>query len=135
MQANVVSRKESTPTHNLSVAESTRKYLLRPASPEEAGLFYAQTQELEQKAPTVGRVSFASGERIEHTGSAEYLKAIWEELPYHATTSFRFETLTSDPEVRKAADDALYDLYGEEPPRPLEDYQEQPDTGMMMGGM
>ena len=27
-----------------------------------------------------------------------------------------------DPAVRKAVDDMVYDLYGEENPRPLEDY-------------
>ena len=30
---------------------------------------------------------------------------------------------------------SLYDLYGEENPRLLEDYQEQPDQGMTMGGI
>lgn len=87
------------------------------------------------KPAIVGRVSFASGEQLEYSNPVEYLKAIREELPYHATTGFRFETLASAPELRKAADDALYDLYGEENPRPLEDYQEQPEQGMTMGGM
>ena len=89
----------------------------------------------EQKEPPIGRVSFASGEQIEYTDPDEYLRAIREELPYHATSGFRYETLTSAPEVRKAVDDMLYDLYGEENPRPLEDYQEQPEQGMTMGGM
>ncbi len=31
--------------------------------------------------------------------------------------------------------DAMVCLYGEENPRKLEEYQEQPDTGMTMGGM
>lgn len=123
------------------IVETERyRYLLR-CNPIEGdyqaylACFDRQAQELGQKAPIVGRVNFASGERIEYTDPAEYLKAIREELPYHATTGFRFETLTSAPEVRKAADDALYDLYGEENPRPLEDYQEQPEQGMTMGGM
>ena len=94
-----------------------------------------QRQKPEQNAPIVGRVSFANGEQIEYTAPAEYLKLIREELPYHATTGFRFETLTSDPEIRKAADDTLYDLYGEENPRCLADYQEQSNTGITMGGM
>lgn len=97
--------------------------------------FDKQEQELGQKKTLVGRVRFASGEQIEYTDPAEYLNAIREELPFHATTGFRFETLTSDPEVRKAVDDMLYDLYGEENPRPLEDYLEQPEQGMTMGGM
>ena len=83
----------------------------------------------------VGRVSFASGERIEYTDPAKYLRAVKEELPYQSSSGFRFETLTSDPEVRKTVDDMLYDLYGEENPRTLEDYQEQPEQGMTMGGM
>ena len=85
--------------------------------------------------PLVGRVSFANGERIEYTDPAKYLRAVKEELPYQSSSGFRFETLTSDPEVRKTVDDMLYDLYGEENPRTLEDYQEQPEQGMTMGGM
>lgn len=95
----------------------------------------ASLQESKQKGPLIGRVTFASGEQIEYTDPAEYLRAIREELPYHATSGFRYETLTRDPEVRKAVDDMLYDLYGEENPRPLEDYQEQSEQGMTMGGM
>lgn len=129
-----------TQNYGYTVETERYRYLLR-CNPIEGdyqaylACFDKQAQELGQKAPIVGRVSFASGEQIEYTDPAEYLKAIREELPYHATTGFRFETLTSDPEVRKAADDALYDLYGEENPRPLEDYQEQPEQGMTMGGM
>ena len=85
--------------------------------------------------PPVGRVTFASGERLEFTDPEEYLQTVREELPFHATTGFRFETLTSDPEIRKAADDAIYHLFGEENPRELEDYQEPPDQDMTMGGM
>ena len=80
--------------------------------------------------PLVGRVTFASGERIGYTDPEEYIKAVREELPCHSTSGFRYETLTDDPEVRKAVDDVLYDLHGEENPRPLEDY-----GGMTMGGM
>ena len=83
----------------------------------------------------VGRISFASGERIEYTDPAEYLRAVKEELPYQSSGGFRFETLTNAPEVRKAVDDMLYDLFCEENPRTLEDYQKQPETGMTMGGM
>ena len=55
-----------------------------------------------------------------------------EEPPCHSTSGFRYETLTDDPEVRKAVDDILCDLYGEENPRPLEDYGR---GGMTMRGM
>ena len=83
----------------------------------------------------VGRVSFVSGEQKEYTDAEAYLQCIREELPDRPITGFRYETLTDDPAVRKQADDILYDLYGEENPRLLEDYQEQPDQGMTMGGM
>ena len=82
--------------------------------------------------PLVGRVTFANGERIGYTDPEEYINAVKEELPYHATSGFRYETLTDDPEVRKAVDDILHDLYGEENPRPLADYG---SGGMTMGGM
>ena len=54
---------------------------------------------------------------------------------YHATSGFHYETLTDDPQMRKAVDDILYDLYGEENPRPLEDYEQEPNQGMTFGGM
>lgn len=70
----------------------------------------------------VGRVTFANGEHMEFTAPQNYLRTIREELPTKDLTGFRFETLTDDPAVRKAVDDMVYDLYGEENPRPLEDY-------------
>ena len=70
----------------------------------------------------VGRVTFANGEPMEFTAPQNYLRTIREELPTKDLTGFRFETLTDDPAVRKAVDDMVYDLYGEENPRPLEDY-------------
>ncbi|MCI9332998.1 MAG: hypothetical protein HFG05_12670 [Oscillibacter sp.] len=81
--------------------------------------------------PLVGRVTFASGERIGYTDPEEYIRVIREELPHHPTSGFRYETLTGDPEIRKQVDDILYDLYGEENPRPLADH----GGGMTMGGM
>ena len=94
----------------------------------------AQRMELAGQPP-VGRVTFASGEQLEFTDPEEYLQTVREELPFHATTGFRFETLSSDPEIRKAADDAIYHLFGEENPRELEDYQKPPDQDMTLGGM
>ena len=67
--------------------------------------------------------------------AAETLKAvrtIREELPTKDGTGFRFEPLTDDPAVRKAVDDMVYDLYGEENPRPLADYIAR--HGQEMGG-
>ena len=94
-----------------------------------------QRQNLAEQPVVVGRVSFASGEQKEYTDAEAYLQCIREELPDRPVTGFRYETLTDDSAVRKQADDILYDLYGEENPRPLEDYQEQPDQGMTMGGV
>lgn len=137
------SRKSGKPCADWSEVKMSSKEPLqfkpRPASPNEAGIFYALPPEKDEKkrqsGQLVGRVTFTSGERLEFTDPEEYLQTVREELPFHATTGFRFETLTSDPEIRKAVDDALYDLYGEENPRQLEDYQERPDQGMTMGGM
>ena len=56
-------------------------------------------------------------------------------MPYRPTTGLRYEVLTDDPAVRKAVDDIVFDLYGEENPRQLEEYQKTPDQGMTMGGI
>ena len=77
----------------------------------------------------IGRISFANGEQEDFTDPQKYLQTVQEELPYQAATGFRCETLTDDPAVRKAVDDMLCDLYGEENPKQLEDYN------MMIGGM
>jgi len=85
--------------------------------------------------PLIGRATFASGESEDFTDPERYLQTVREELPYQATTGFRCETLTNDPAVRKAVDDMLYDLYGEENPRSLEDHEKSSRKGMPMGGM
>ena len=74
-------------------------------------------QRLTQKEALVGRVTYAGGEERTFTDAQKYLGTIREELPYQATTGFRYETLTDDPAVRKAADDLLLDFAGEENPR------------------
>ena len=74
-------------------------------------------QRLTQKEALVGRVAYAGGEERTFTDAQKYLDTIREELPYQATTGFRYETLTDDPAVRKAADDLLLDFAGEENPR------------------
>ncbi|MCB7051109.1 hypothetical protein LIZ34_12140 [Intestinimonas butyriciproducens] len=94
-----------------------------------------QRQNLAEQPVVIGRVTYAGGEQVEYTDAEAYLQCIREELPNHPVTGFRYETLTDDPAVRKQADDILYDLNGEENPRPLEDYQKQTNQGMMMGGM
>lgn len=104
---------------------------LREATPENEKELVAECIKLWDQAenaeaePLVGRVRFASGEQTEYTDVEEYIKAVKEELPYRSTTGFEFQTLTKDPAVRKAVDDEIYNLYGEENPRRLEDYQEQ----------
>lgn len=92
-----------------------------------------QRQQAEKLA--VGRVSFASGEEITYTNPEEYLKAIREELPYHATSGFRYQTFTDDPQVRKVVDDEIYNLFGEKNPRALEEYENPPAQGINFGGM
>ena len=100
--------------------------ILRPASREEAGLFYSDGDQdavlgtvdhvTRQREQLVGRVTYANGDQQEFTDPQEYLRTIQEELPYRNTTGFRHETLTDDPAVREAADDILWDFAGEENP-------------------
>ena len=85
--------------------------------------------------PIVGRVSFANGETQEFTDADEYLTCIREELPYAATSGFRFRTVTRDPAIRKAVDDIVFDLYGEENPCTEEDYKLDLSEDIQMGGM
>lgn len=92
----------------------------------------ARLRQLLDESPAAGQVTFASGERWNVIDAQKYLQTIQKELPYHSTTGFQFETLTDDPAIRKAVDDMLYDLYGEENPRQIEDYG---GSGMTMGGM
>ena len=112
-------RKEDQASRGNNPAENQR-LSLRPASREEAGLFYSddlRQQRMRRQEPLVGRVTYASGERQEFTDPREYLQTIREELPYRNTTGFRHETLTDDPSVREAVDDILWDFVGEENPR------------------
>ena len=97
--------------------------LLRPASFEEAGLFYSELDAEQDKVlGTVGRVTYADGTRQEFTDPQQYLRTIREELPYRNTTGFRYETLTDDPQVKKAVDDIILDFAGEENPKRVCDY-------------
>ena len=74
-------------------------------------------QKMAQKNCLVGQVTYANGDRQEFTDAGQYLQTIREELPYWNTTGFQYETLTDDPQVRKAADDILLNFAGEENPR------------------
>ena len=74
-------------------------------------------QEMARQEKLVGRVTYASGEQQAFCDPQRYLQTIREELPYRNTTGFRYETLTDDPAVKKAVDDILLDVAGEENPR------------------
>ena len=98
------------------------RYCLRctPSPGDYQGYLYCydlRQQQMVQQDKPVGRVTYASGEQTDFTDSAAFLQAIREELPYMATTGFRYELLTDDPDIRKAADDILLDFAGEENPR------------------
>ena len=86
-------------------------------------------------AQIVGSVSFINGDAWQFTDAKEYLDCIREELPHEATAGFRFRTITQDPAVRKAVDDIVFDLYGEENLCSEEDYNLAPSEEMQMGGM
>ena len=86
-------------------------------------------------AQIVGSVSFINGDAWQFTDAKEYLDCIREELPHEATTGFRFRTITQAPVVRKAVDDIVFDLYGEENPCNEEDYNLAPSEEIQMGGM
>ena len=77
-------------------------------------------------------MTFASGEKQEFTDADLYLQAIREELPFRSTTGFRFETLTDDPEVKKAVDDILLDFAGEDNSRRTCNYG-LTETGRLLG--
>ena len=83
----------------------------------------------------IGSVSFLNGETQQFTDARAYLDCIREELPHEATTGFRFRTITQDPAIRKAVDDIVFDLYGEENPCNEEDYNLAPSDEIQMGGM
>ena len=94
-----------------------------------------QRQNMAQDKPLVGRVTYANGDGQEFTDAEAFLKCVREELPYHPTTGFRYEVLADDPSVRRQVDDMIFDFYGEDNPRQLEEYQKAPKQGMTMGGM
>ena len=116
------------------------RYCLRctPSPGDYQGYLYCydlRQQQMAQQAKPVGRVTFADGSRMDYTDAQEYLRCIQKELPQHSVTGFRYETLTDDPVVRKQVDDILFDLYGEENPQSLTDYENSSGQGMKKGGM
>lgn len=98
------------------------RYCLRctPYQGEYNGYLYIydlRQQAMAQQNRPIGRAAFANGEQREYHDAQTYLAAIRQELPYRNVTGFRYETLTDDPQVRKAVDDILLDFAGEENPR------------------
>lgn len=88
-------------------------------------IYDKRQQELNMKnkeKPVIGTVSFASGETLAYTDPDIFLQVIRDELPYRPTSGFQYKVLSDDPALRKGADDILYDMFGEENPRPLADY-------------
>ena len=79
-----------------------------------------QRQNMARDKPLVGCVAYANGDAQEFTDAEDFLKCVREELSYRPTTGFRYEVLTDDPNLRKAVDDIVFDLYGEENPRQYE---------------
>ena len=115
--------------HNYGYIAETEhyRYCLRcnPTPGDYQGYLYCydkrqQRMALEEKV--VGRVSFADGTKQEFSDPQQYLQTIREELPYRNTTGFRHETLTDDPQIRKAVDDILLDFSGEQNPRRVCNY-------------
>ena len=103
------------------------RYCLRctPSPGDYQGYLYCydkQQQELAHQVKLVGRVTYADGTKQEFTAPQRYLRTIREELPYRNTTGFRYETLTDDPQVKKAVDDIILDFAGEENPNRVCDY-------------
>ena len=125
--------REFCEAHQIPYPAENMKFHIRPARPDEAGLFF--TQNGAEDKPLVGRTTYANGDTQEFTSTDEFLRCVREELPYRPTTGFHYEVLTNDPAVRKAVDDMAYDFYGEENPRQLDDYQNPPEPGMTFGGM
>ena len=99
----------------------------------EFGLIRRCSEPFGEEKQLVGRLTYANGEVMEYTDKGKFLTDLKEELEFRATTGMEYEILTDDPALRKAVDDAIYDLYGEENPSDEEDYGQQ--SSMQMGGM
>lgn len=95
---------------------------------DEADRYLAGMNDIQtEKAEIIGVVSYASGEYFEYTDKEAYLRCIQNELEYATTTGFRYETRSDDPELRKAVDDEVYNLFGEENSHSLAFYQGKED--------
>lgn len=71
----------------------------------------------------VGTASYASGEQQIFTDPKEFIETVKEELQYRSTSGFTYQVMNADAATRKAVDDLVYDLYGEENPHDLAHYE------------
>lgn len=69
--------------------------------------------------------TFVGDDDILYYDAESFLDCIRAELPYRDTTGFRYEVLTDDPAVRKAADDILLDFFSEDDPYTLSEYTQK----------
>lgn len=74
------------------------------------------------EARLVGRARYINGDVQEFTDAEEFLRCMREELPYSSTTGFKAEVLTDE---QAAADDILFDFWGEENPKTIDDYRRE----------
>ena len=79
----------------------------------------------------VGRITYNNGEVQDFTDGAEFLATVKDELDYWPSNGMDLKVLNGDPQLRKAVDDLIYGLTGEENPNPPE-YYESPTEAMEM---
>jgi hypothetical protein len=73
----------------------------------------------------IGKATFVGDDDILYCDAEAFLDCIREELPYRDTTGFRYEVLTDDPAVCKAADDILLVFFSEDDPYTLSEYTQK----------
>ena len=77
----------------------------------------------------IGKATFVGDDDILYYDAESCLVSIPGEQPKRDTTGFRYEVLTDDPAVCKAADDILLDFFSEEDPYTRSEYTQK------MGGI
>lgn len=78
----------------------------------------------------LGTTTYASGEKQYFTEADAFLKTIREELPDRSTSGFAYKIVFADADTVKAADDMIYDLYGENNPHAADYYQDDARCSM-----
>lgn len=87
--------------------------------------------DMKEEKEAIGQISFLgfdgkAGEVMEYSSKEEYLNAIKKELDYNPD-GFKYQTLTTDPELRKSVDDIIYGAYGVDNPHTLDWYTSKID--------